>query len=911
MVSQDLDQCLIDAVIDKDQLYCLTKYTTTKGVMSVKKSDHLTLLANFSISWKEEKPARHEIFKLRDENGLDEFHKVTSESRNLLKCVDENIPLEKAFEKWYREIQRIFHRCFKKIRVTNSPPKRSVDYQLFTLLSDIKTLKEMVSISTPMYKPVLLIEIAGYEEAVAEIQGKKCRRIIEEEARNMLAKDFSFKPNAAWSLKKKLFPKSAEPPFAVLNKDGQLVTDSSGILDVMKDEFTFRLRNREIDYRYKELQELKEYLCYLRLEMTKNSDFLPWELHHLQMAISKLKNNKCRDPHGHINEIYKYLGNNGLLSLLQLLNRIKYELLIPDCLRVSNVSTLYKGKGSKQDVVNLRGIFKLPIVRNILDKLISYDDREVLNKNMGQFQVGNQQGRGIRDHTLLVHAIVNEAKYNKKPIDILFTDIKQCFDSIWLEEAINDMYCSGITTRNLNLIYEGNKETDMCIDTRFGSSERVKLKKIVMQGSVSGGTICSNQLSKLCNKCFMEGKVYLYADKVPIPPLAMVDDVVSAAICNSVEALENNITTDEFIKSKKLESQVGEGKCQWVHSGCNPCLSSYKANGSELSQSLMYKYLGDTVSDEWDTLYKKRYEKAVSYAVTCQAMCTELSLGYHLYFIVKLLHQAIFINGTLVNMETWPHFNINRLCMFERAEQSLLRKILCAHSKTPVECLYLELGIIPLRFHLMARRIMYYKTIMMRDDDEITKMVVLCQMDNMIEGDFYPQVSDDMKLLKISEDDIMFSSEGALRELVKQAIDKAALKFLLDLGNTHSKVNVNLYRDMSGMKYMKDYRFSPDVVNLLFKFRTRMFNVKNNFRNNYRQTDILCPLCKSADDTQEHLFQCKVVEKSLLDGSVSSVYNDIFSEDVDKLLAVGKDLKVLTELRDELENEQIKDGREA
>ena len=77
-------------------------------------------------------------------------------------------------------------------------------------------------------------------------------------------------------------------------------------------------------------------------------------------------------------------------SLLVLLNRIKEELIIPDNLRMSNVSAIYKGKGSKRDVVNLRGIFKLPIIRNILDKLIYLEDQKVLNANMGQFQVGNQ-----------------------------------------------------------------------------------------------------------------------------------------------------------------------------------------------------------------------------------------------------------------------------------------------------------------------------------------------------------------------------------------------------------------------------------------------------------------------------------------------------------------------------------------
>ena len=43
----------------------------------------------------------------------------------------------------------------------------------------------------------------------------------------------------------------------------------------MKDEFIFRLRNREEEMEYKELRELKEYLCQLRLKITKNSDDNP------------------------------------------------------------------------------------------------------------------------------------------------------------------------------------------------------------------------------------------------------------------------------------------------------------------------------------------------------------------------------------------------------------------------------------------------------------------------------------------------------------------------------------------------------------------------------------------------------------------------------------------------------------
>ena len=136
-----------------------------------------------------------------------------------------------------------------------------------------------------MCKHVLEIEIKSIERQIAKLQGEKCKKIINAETSNM-ATDGVFDPTTAWKLKKKLFPKCSDPPFAVLNKTNQLVTDSEGILEVMKDEFTFRLRNREIDSEYQELRDLKEYLCQLRLEITRNSDFSPWTMKNLEDAIN-------------------------------------------------------------------------------------------------------------------------------------------------------------------------------------------------------------------------------------------------------------------------------------------------------------------------------------------------------------------------------------------------------------------------------------------------------------------------------------------------------------------------------------------------------------------------------------------------------------------------------------------------
>ena len=115
------------------------------------------------------------------------------------------------------------------------------------------------------------------------------------------------------------------------------------------------------------------------------------------------------------------------------------------------------------------------------------------------------------------------------------------------------------------------------------------------------------------------------------------------------------------------------------------------------------------------------------------------------------------------------------------------------------------------------------------------------------------QVQDDMSLLQITEIDLFSLSKGALKHKLDQAISKCALDYLLSIAQTHSKVRVGSYTNLNGMAYFNDPRFTPDLANLLFKFRCRMYNVRNNFRNNYKLSNIKCPMCETEDDTQEHL----------------------------------------------------------
>ena len=111
----------------------------------------------------------------------------------------------------------------------------------------------------------------------------------------------------------------------------------------------------------------------------------------------------------------------------------------------------------------------------------------------------------------------------------------------------------------------------------------------------------------------------------------------------NIEVMSKNV---ERCQSRVEKCRIHIG-CQWIHIGSNKCDSVYKANNNNLTKCNVYKYLGDHVSDGWEPLYQKRKEKSLGYAITCQAMCIELSLGHHLFYVAKLLHEAIFLNGTL------------------------------------------------------------------------------------------------------------------------------------------------------------------------------------------------------------------------------------------------------------------------
>ena len=183
---------------------------------------------------------------------------------------------------------------------------------------------------------------------------------------------------------------------------------------------------------------------------------------------------------------------------------------------------------------------------------------------MSDSNIVARRRKNIRNHIFILNGIINEAIKNKKSVDIGILDYRQCFDSMWMEDCVNDLYDYGVNNPNLALIYEANKRNKVSVMTPNGLTERETIEKIVMQGEVFGPLECSISVDTFGKECLANNE-YLYDYKgVEVPPLAMVDDLACVSTCG-LETVKMNAYINAKTNLKKL--QFGPDKCHKMHIG--------------------------------------------------------------------------------------------------------------------------------------------------------------------------------------------------------------------------------------------------------------------------------------------------------------------------------------------------------
>ena len=94
------------------------------------------------------------------------------------------------------------------------------------------------------------------------------------------------------------------------------------------------------------------------------------------------------------------------------------------------------------------------------------------------------------------------------------------------------------------------------------------------------------------------------------------------------------------------------------------------------------------------------------------------------------------MSSLLLNCEAWVNLSDQDIRSFEQSDEILLSKILDSAANTSNAFKYLELGIYPVRFEIMKRKLLYLHYLLQQDKRSMISQVLKATRDNPIKNDF-------------------------------------------------------------------------------------------------------------------------------------------------------------------------------
>ena len=216
-----------------------------------------------------------------------------------------------------------------------------------------------------------------------------------------------------------------------------------------------------------------------------------------------------------------------------------------------------------------------------------------------------------------------------------------------------------------------------------------------MQGTVWGSLFCTATIDKLSQSAYAEkALLYKYKGEVSVPPLGMVDDVLTIQKCGATSRAIN-AEVNAFFEQKKLK--LAEKKYVQIHVGrkCGECEKLF-VHGEHMKQEHEVKYLGDIVSESGKPKSTICQRISRGYAIVSKifALLGDLPVGNLRVQIGLALRPAWLINGILFNSEVWHSTTTEQINQLVDIDKYLLRGLVGAHAKTPLEHIYLELAVL-------------------------------------------------------------------------------------------------------------------------------------------------------------------------------------------------------------------------
>ena len=868
-VDTRLKNCVEEMTIDECAVYCPYYVTKTKGQKINTMSDHNTILLSLvvpraKVERKDQVPTW--IFK---PECFPDMAAVFDKECDSFDTQKEPQQLYDDFEKL---VNGTLDKVFKKTK--NHQKQESFANHVHHSYKPIcKKLTEFAAKGKIQRKVANQFRARLLQlntETIASINRAKLQKRVEN-----LSENDNFSAQKFWKARKSIHG-SQQSCNSVLNQEGIEVFDEDAIIEAYRGEFDQRLSSVEIKPELQTYKELTDKLCAEIVRLTSSKKEPDFEFEELNLVISNLKKGKSYGPDKKPAEVYIFGGEKMQRLLLCVINNIKNSQVIPKQWEMMLITTIYKSKGSKKDLVNQRGIFLTQVICKIWERLIKERTKGITCK-INKLQVGSTKNKSPADHTFILRSCITRAIYRNCPLYLNFYDFRQCFDKLWLEDSIVSLYKLGLDNEFLSLIYKTNLKANIAVKTPLGISESFTKTSIVKQGSVTACCLCSASTGEFCdennNGGMCMGRIYRC--------LVYVDDVL---IINT-NVMDANISHDRFcFFADKKKQPLNELKCFLLPVNCKKTdpIPVQEVNSCQVIIKEKAEYLGDIFNRKgnYKDLIEDRARKGTVCTINTMAECSDASMGQYALSSILLLYKTVFLKTILFNSETWNNLSKNDISKLNSLQTKYLKWMLHTPRGTCTSFTLLELGLLPVTNEIDYRKLCFLHHVLNLPIDDPVREAYEDQKLYSHEPNWFNEVCVLLEKYGVAfdEESIRSLSRNKWKDVIHKAITDYALLSLKSDCSSKSKTKSLTYTALSLQSYFQN--LSPAKARLYFQVRGGVFDVKCN--RSYMYHDTICRLCGGDTESVHHVLnECSEIRRS--NTYINDIYN-ISEEDIPEML---------------------------
>ena len=854
---------------------------------------------NFDDQCSDEKGARWNL--AAPEEKWTSFRKNIDNSQVEMGSImrNKNLTISQRYEKWEKEIDKAAYKSigktsYKKKQVKESSELRKLrqerrvaknEYEARLGKCDEERIKQQKQDYINKQKAV----IAQVEQEMKESTEKKFIEIIEEGKANGRKK--------FWNEKERQNKIEVNKWLITKDKDGRRLFTPMENKDNIAKYYEELYRNDDIKWHpYHDELHSKIQMNLSDMEYEEEQMNMAPSLKEIENAIATKKNGKVTTDYR--NEMLKKGGKPMAEAVKIVTDVIWEEETIPEKWNEGIISSIWKNKGDREVLKNMRGITVSSAIGTIPEHIIN--ERILKQISFSQAQGGGQPGKSTCDHVFIVRGLLKYGKSRKKNLFITFFDVSKAYDHADVTDMMQAIWEDGVRGKLWRIALKLNQNLTSKINTRYGLTRKIERKAGGKQGGKTTTTLFAKIMDTLQQDLSGENNnreiLGVVINDLEINSLLWVDDVMT---CTEGENNQEKVLrkVNNFAEEHKMT--WGKEKCKVMQlKGKKPVRETWKLGELDIENCDSYPYLGDIISKNStnkDNLDNR--EKKMKNGIATLFSITQSDVLQYMEMKVLLeLYEVITIPGLLFNCESWELTKSD----FERIEQMqywALKKILGVPMTTPSAAVIYSTGVLLIETRIKMRQLQFLHKILRRNGGDWTKhiMCMLIELElgwgKSIKNHLHEfEIEYPMETItkipqsqwnRIVKEKAEIYNEKRLSEMCKikkDGVDTIKRKTSYILDKLKEKRGRNSMRNRMGeMPRMK--------VRALVMGQSQMLQCANNYKAAY--LDNQCIECKVVDDEQHRISECKLWKEINLFGNEERInFSDIYNEETESLMRI-------------------------